>query len=203
MKGVMFENEIICPSKIICVGRNYTKHIEELGNKNPEEIVFFIKPNSSISTQLIKPDKKCRYEGEISFIFRNGQIAGVGFGIDLTLVGEQNRLKSKGLPWEKAKAFDNSAVFSQFVKIKPQHINSLKMELWINGQLRQSGSVADMIYKPEEIIGEMKKYFSVYDGDILMCGTPSGVGEFEKGDIFTGKIFIDNKPIIEAQWTAK
>lgn len=203
MKSVIFERKKVYPSKIICVGRNYTKHIEELGNKNPEEIVFFIKPNSSISNQLIKPEKRCRYEGEISFIFKDGEIAGVGFGIDLTLVDEQNRLKSKGLPWEKAKAFDNSAVFSEFVKINPSDINDLSLELYINGKLKQKGSIKEMIYKPYEIITEMKKYFTLYDCDILMTGTPSGVGEFEKGDIFIGRIYLKNKIIVEGKWTAK
>ncbi len=201
MRYVVFNGEKVYPSKVLCVGRNYTKHIEELGNKNPEEIVLFLKPNSSISDFLIKPDKKCRYEGEISFIFKDGKITGVGFGIDLTLIEVQKRLKDRGLPWEKAKAFDGSAVFSEFVDIKD--INNIKMELWINGEIKQSGDLSEMIYTIDQIINEVKSYFSLNDYDILMCGTPEGVGEFEKGDIFIGKIFSGDKLITEGRWTVK
>ena len=203
MRYVIFENKKVYPSKIVCVGRNYEKHIKELKNKDPEEIVLFIKPNSSISEDIYKPNKACRYEGEISFIFEKGKPAGVGFGVDLTLVEEQNRLKKKGLPWEKAKAFDRSAVFSDFVKINPDIIESLRMELWINGDLKQSGSVKDMIYTPDQIIKEAKKYFSFYDYDILMCGTPEGVGYFNKGDIFEGKIFSENLFLVGGRWKVK
>ncbi|WP_457625840.1 fumarylacetoacetate hydrolase family protein [Persephonella sp.] len=203
MKTVIFEDRLYTPSKIICVGRNYYKHIKELKNKNPEEIVLFIKPNTSVSSQLIKPVKKCRYEGEISFIMKEGRIAGVGLGIDLTLVDEQERLKTKRLPWEKAKAFDSSAVFSDFVKIRSEDIEKIRMELFINGELRQSGDVSGMIYKPSEIIEEIKKYFTIYDGDIIMCGTPEGVGLFEKGDIFEGKIYINDRQVVQKRWTVK
>ncbi|ACO04395.1 MAG TPA: FAA hydrolase family protein [Persephonella sp.] len=201
MKRVVFDSKEVFPSKIICVGRNYTDHIRELGNKNPEEIVLFIKPNSSISDILLKPDERCRYEGEISFIFKDGQIAGVGLGIDLTLIDVQKRLKEKGLPWEKSKAFDNSAVFSDFVRV--DSIDYIRMELWINGKLRQSGSVSQMIYSVDQIVNEIKRYFSINDYDILMCGTPEGVGEFEKGDIFIGKIFSGDKLLTEGRWTAE
>ncbi|WP_457624039.1 fumarylacetoacetate hydrolase family protein [Persephonella sp.] len=201
MKGVIFEGRKVIPSKVLCVGRNFSGHIRELGNKNPEEIVLFIKPNSSISDQVIKPEKKCRFEGEISLIMINGRPAGVGFGIDLTLVEEQNRLKEKGLPWEKAKAFDNSAVFSHFVQIDSP--DGLEMELYINGKLRQKGGVDGMIYHPLEIIKEGEKYFSFYDYDILMCGTPEGVGNFEKGDIFEGKIFQNGRLLVQKRWTVK
>ncbi|SNZ03525.1 2-keto-4-pentenoate hydratase/2-oxohepta-3-ene-1,7-dioic acid hydratase (catechol pathway) [Persephonella hydrogeniphila] len=203
MKTVRFRNKTYSPSKIICVGRNYHRHIKELNNKDPEEIVLFIKPNSSLSEELIKPQKRCRYEGEISFIFEKGEIAGIGFGIDLTLVDEQERLKTKGLPWEKAKGFDNSAVFSEFVEIKPEEIQKVRMELFINGELRQSGDVSNMIYKPQQIVKEIKKYFSLYDGDILMCGTPEGVGQFEKGDIFEGKIYINDGLAVQEKWTVR
>ncbi len=203
MNWVRFEGRRVYPSKVICVGRNYHRHIKELNNKNPEEIVLFIKPNSSVTTQLIKPDKRCRYEGEISFLLKDWNICGVGFGIDLTLIDEQNRLKSKGLPWEKAKAFDNSAVFSDFTQITVEDVPNLKMELYINGELIQKGSVKEMIYSPEEILQEVKNYFSIYDYDILMCGTPEGVGQFEKGDIFTGRIILHNRILIEKRWTAE
>jgi len=189
MKYVIFEDKKVYPSKIICAGRNYHKHIKELKNKDPEEIVIFIKPNSSISRDIYKPEKLCRYEGEISFIFEEGKPAGVGFGIDLTLVEDQNRLKQKGL--------------SDFVRIKPEMIEEIRMELWINGVLKQSGSTKDMMYKPDQIINEAKNYFSFYDHDILMCGTPEGVGFFDIGDIFEGKIFFGDTLLVEGKWKVK
>ncbi|WP_457636274.1 fumarylacetoacetate hydrolase family protein [Persephonella sp.] len=203
MRHIIFEDKKVYPSKIVCVGRNYTKHIQELKNKDPEEIVLFIKPNSSISEDVYKPELSCRYEGEISLIFEKGQPVGVGFGIDLTLVEEQNRLKQKGLPWEKAKAFDRSAVFSKFVRISPDKIEHLRMELWINGDLKQSGRIKDMIYSPDQILKEAKRYFSFYDYDILMCGTPEGVGFFNKGDIFEGKVFLENLFLTGGRWKVK
>ncbi|WP_457623344.1 fumarylacetoacetate hydrolase family protein [Persephonella sp.] len=198
MKTVTFNGLKVTPSKIFCVGRNYTKHIEELKNQDPKEIVLFIKPNSSIGDRIRVSDKKCRYEGEISFIFKDGYLEGVGFGIDFTLVEEQERLKKKGLPWEKSKAFDGSAVFSDFVEISS--FDKISMELWINGQLRQKGSISEMIYKPDVIVSEIKRYFTPYNYDILMCGTPSGVGSFRKGDIFEGKILQNGKLLVQKEW---
>ncbi|WP_457639855.1 fumarylacetoacetate hydrolase family protein [Persephonella sp.] len=201
MKTVLFNGKNVAPSKIICVGRNYTEHIKELKNKNPEEVVLFIKPNSALSEELIKPEKPARYEGEISFIFEKDRISGVAFGIDITLTQEQNRLKSKGLPWEKAKAFDGSAVFSPFVPV--ERLSDLSMELYINGVLRQKGSVEEAIYSVEEVLTEIRKYFSIYDHDILMYGTPSGVGEIKKGDIFEGKILHRGEVVTEKRWCVK
>ncbi|RMD47006.1 MAG: FAA hydrolase family protein [Aquificota bacterium] len=198
MKKVMFNGKEIIPCKIVCVGRNYVEHIKELNNEIPEDIVLFIKPNSSISDKIFKPERKFRYEGEISFIIQNGKIAGVGFGIDLTLVEEQEKAKRKGLPWEKAKAFDKSAVFSEFVPV--QDTEGLEMELYINGSLKQKGDTSLMIFKVNQIIKKIQEYFSLEDGDIIMTGTPKGVGEFEKGDIFRGIIKKDGKTLIDKIW---
>ncbi len=198
MKKVKFEDIELYPSKIVCVGRNYYEHIQELNNKVPDDIVFFIKPNSSISQDLISPSKRCRYEGEISFIIFDNQIKGVGFGIDLTLIDEQEKAKKEGLPWEKAKAFDNSAVFSEFKSIK--NIDNLEMELYINGQLKQYGNIDLMIYKPYDILEKAKKYFSFENGDILMTGTPKGVGLVNKGDRYVGKILKDGLVVVEKEW---
>ncbi|EDP73494.1 fumarylacetoacetate hydrolase family protein [Hydrogenivirga sp. 128-5-R1-1] len=201
MKKVLFEGKEIYPSKILCVGRNYVEHIKELNNKVPNDIVFFIKPNSSISEELIKPDKKCRYEGEISFLIIKNKIKAVGFGIDLTFVDEQEKAKKERLPWEKAKAFDNSAVFSDFVEISD--VEGLEMELYINGELKQKATIELMIYKPYQILEKAKEYFSFENGDILMTGTPKGVGYFEKGDKFLGKIIKKGKTLIEREWIVK
>lgn len=198
MKTVVYKNKEITPSKIVCVGRNYIEHIDELNNPVPEDIVLFIKPNSSISDKVIKPKEICRYEGEISFLVMDGKFVAVGFGIDLTLVRQQQIAKEKGLPWEKAKSFDNSAVFSEFIEF--DNIDALKMKLFINGQLRQFGTIDMMIYKPVDILRKIKEYFSLEDGDIVMTGTPKGVGEFEIGDEFVGQIFEGDKLLVEGRW---
>ncbi len=118
-------------SKIVCVGRNYVEHIEELGNETPESIVLFNKPNSAISDELFYFSEDTRFEGEICFLIENKKINRVGFGLDLTKANIQSYLKSKGLPWERAKSFDGSAVFSEFVEFNG-NLESLKMELFIN-----------------------------------------------------------------------
>lgn len=204
MKNILIDNRSIYPSKVVCIGRNYSEHISELGNETPDEMVFFIKPNSSISDKLIFPKghKSCHYEGEISFLIEENKISAVGFGLDLTLRGAQSKLKKKGLPWERAKAFDNSAVFSEFVAFS-QDIKKLTMQLYINKQLKQESSYDLMINKPDDIIKEANTFLSFEDGDILMTGTPKGVGEFKVGDIFLGKILYDGKTLIERTFEVK
>ncbi|MFW2568417.1 fumarylacetoacetate hydrolase family protein [Aliarcobacter butzleri] len=201
MNKILLNDKEMIPSKVVCIGRNYVDHIKELNNEIPENMVFFIKPNSSISQKLIFPQNQisCHYEAEISFLIKEDKIVAVGFGLDLTLREIQSKLKEKGLPWERAKAFDNSAVFSKFVAFK-QDISKLEIELFINDELKQKGDYSLMINKPDEIIKEAKTFLSFEDGDILMSGTPKGVGEFKKGDIFVGKILYDNKVIIEEKF---
>ena len=201
MNKIFLENIEITPSKVVCIGRNYMDHIAELNNEVPEDMVFFIKPNSAISDKLNFPQNQnsCHYEAEISFLIEDDKISGVGFGLDLTLREVQSKLKEKGLPWERAKAFDNSAVFSKFIEFK-EDISKLEIELFINDELKQKGDYSLMINKPDEIIKEAKTFLSFEDGDILMSGTPKGVGEFKKGDIFVGKILYDKKVIIEEKF---
>ncbi|MCB9096826.1 MAG: fumarylacetoacetate hydrolase family protein, partial [Arcobacter sp.] len=136
------------------------------------------------------------YEAEISFLIEDDKITGVGFGLDLTLREVQSKLKEKGLPWERAKAFDGSAVFSKF-KSFSDDVSKIGIELYINGELKQKGDYSLMINKPIDIIKEAKTFLSFEDGDILMSGTPKGVGAFKKGDIFLGKILYENKVLIE------
>lgn len=201
MNKILLNDKEMIPSKVVCIGRNYVDHIKELNNEIPENMVFFIKPNSAISQKLIFPQNQtsCHYEAEISFLIKEDKIVAVGFGLDLTLREIQSKLKEKGLPWERAKAFDNSAVFSKFVAFK-QDISKLEIELFINDELKQKGDYSLMINKPDEIIKEAKTFLSFEDGDILMSGTPKGVGEFKKGDIFVGKISYDKKVIIEEKF---
>jgi len=199
MSQIQFEKEAVTPSKVVCVGRNYVAHIHELQNQIPGELVLFIKPNTSISETLICPEENCRYETEITFVMKDGRFAGMGIGLDLTLVDVQNRLKSKSLPWEKAKAFDASAVFSHFVPV-PESLENLSLALKINGELRQKGGVAEMIYKPEAILTETQQHFTLQDGDLLMTGTPKGVGTLVKGDTFEVALFDGDSEVLTHTW---
>lgn len=203
MKNIILKGGNIFPSKVVCIGRNYTEHIAELNNDTPDEMVFFLKPNSSITNKLVFPKahESCHYEAEISFLMEEGKISAVGFGLDLTLREVQSKLKAKGLPWERAKAFDNSAVFSKFVNFDGD-INKLEVELFINGELKQKGDTTLMINKPTEIIEEVNTFLSFDDGDILMTGTPKGVGKFVVGDEFLGRILYDGEVLIEEKFKA-
>jgi len=204
MKTVIVDNKVITPSKIICIGRNYVEHIAELGNEIPDEMVVFNKPNSAISTELLSHHQEpLHYEGELCFVIKNNQLSAVGFGLDLTKRGLQSKLKAKGLPWERAKAFNGAAVFSQFVAINQYDINSnLSLELSIDNELKQAGGVKLMMYKPADILSELKTYTALNDGDIIMTGTPKGVGLISKGASFKGRVLIANEEIISANWTA-
>ncbi len=203
MNCVLYNGKRVVPSKVVCIARNYVEHIEELNNEKPSEMALFIKPNSSITDRLILPDIGiCHYEAEISFIVINGELSGVGFGLDLTLRDIQKRLREQCLPWEKAKAFDNAAVFSEFVSLNVP-IESLGVELYINDELRQKGDVNLMINKPLEILKEATHYFTFEDYDILMSGTPKGVGTFNRKDRFRGRIVSDGKTLIEHEWVVE
>jgi 2-keto-4-pentenoate hydratase/2-oxohepta-3-ene-1,7-dioic acid hydratase in catechol pathway len=181
IKTIKFNNQILTPSKIVCIGRNYVEHIKELNNEIPQNMVIFNKPNSAISDKLYYFEDT-RFEGEICFLIQNKKISGVGVGIDLTKVTLQNYLKSKGLPWERAKAFNNSAVFSEFITL--DNFNNLDMKLYINDKLTQHATYELMIYKPHEILNEILSFMDLEDGDIIMSGTPKGVGFYKKGDVF-------------------
>ncbi len=200
-KILLNDNVDIFPSKVVCIGRNYVDHIKELNNEVPQEMIFFIKPNSSISDTLVFPknEQSCHYEAEISFLIEENKITAVGFGLDLTLREKQNVLKTKGLPWERAKAFRKSAVFSKFISFN-KDIENLEVELYINEELKQKGGVSLMINKPQEIINEAKTFLDFEDGDILMSGTPNGVGSFKIGDIFHGKLLYKNEVLVETRF---
>lgn len=202
MNQINFQKGKFNPCKVVCVGRNYVAHIEELGNEIPQEMVLFVKPNSSISKELAQVSDDCHYEGEISFLVKDKKLYGVGFGLDLTKRDMQSKLKSKGLPWERAKSFDKAAVFSDFIKLEDD-INSLRLELQINGKLAQSGGVDLMIYKPETVLKEIESFMSLDDFDIIMTGTPKGVGRYKKDDEFIGRIYSDEKLLVEKTWIVK
>ncbi len=200
MKNIKFNNRTLAPSKIICIGRNYVEHIEELNNETPDSMVIFNKPNSAISNELYFVSEDTRFEGEICFLIENSQIAGIGFGLDLTKADIQNKMKEKGLPWERAKAFDNSAVLSEFVVFSGD-ITALRLELFINDSLIQFATYDLMIYKPKEMLQEIESFMSFENGDIIMTGTPKGVGNYKRGDVFVGKIYEGETLLLEVKWT--
>lgn len=204
MTTILIDNRKIKPSKVVCVGRNYAEHIKELNNAIPDQMVVFNKPNTSITTELRSYHQEAlHYEGEICFTIKNKQIYSVGFGLDLTKRHLQAELKSKQLPWERAKAFDGSAVLSKFIRLSEGNWQGLSLELLINGVRVQSGGVNNMLYSPDDIVREVQSYTTLNNGDVIMTGTPSGVGIVQMGDIFTGRIKQYDQVLIESQWIAK
>ena len=203
LRSVLLEGARVVPGKIVCIGRNYVDHIHELGNEVPDEMVVFIKPNSAISGELYAVHQEpLHYETEICFLVKNKGLAAVGIGLDLTKRALQSRLKERALPWERAKAFDGSAVFSDFVAID-ELPGALRIELDINGAPAQRGEMAQMIHLPQQILRECQTFLTLDDNDILMTGTPKGVGQVQPGDQFTARLYLDDELLIEANWLAK
>lgn len=202
---INYEGKLLKVGKIVCVGRNYVEHIEELKNELPENMVVFMKPASALSDILhsLHVNQKIHYEGEICFLVQDNQFVGVGFGLDLTKRELQSYLKEKGLPWERAKCFDGSVLLSSFVKIEPSDMQKLSLKLYINTKLIQDGNVSQMIYKPNNILEEIQSFAKLDDFDVVMSGTPKGVGEVKKGDEFLGLICLDGKTLVEKRWIAE
>ena len=201
--------------KIICVGRNYADHIAELENEKSEEPVLFLKPDTSI---LLKNQPffipvfsdDVHYEVEvlvrinrvgkhIQVKFAHKYYDEIGLGIDFTARDLQKKLKEKGLPWEKAKAFDGAAVVGEKwqKKNKLQNINNLGFSLQRNGEEVQKASTALMLWKVDELIAYISQYFTLKIGDIIFTGTPAGVGPVAINDELTG--FIENERIFSIQ----
>lgn len=198
------DNEAFRAGKIVCVGRNYSEHVQELKNEIPENIVVFMKPSSCISEELHSKhlDESVHYEGEICFLIQSGCLKGVGFGLDLTKRELQAYLKQKGLPWERAKCFDGAAVFSDFVSFE-EDVHKLSLQLYKDEVMIQEGSVTQMMYKPDAMIQEITSFSRLEDYDIIMSGTPKGVGVLEKGSRYKGKILYEGNILIEKEWMAK
>lgn len=202
MKAIEVEGEKRYSSKVVCVGRNYVEHIEELGNEVPEQMVLFFKPNSAISDSLIAVrGEPLHYEAEIALVVCDNAFRWVGFALDLTKRALQSKLKAKGLPWERCKAFDGSAVVSPFVALEGD-CESLELEMWVDGELRQKGGVQTMIHKPQEVLQEVRSFSSLEDYDVVMTGTPKGVGEVVLGSEYTGVIKYAGREILRQSWTA-
>jgi 2-keto-4-pentenoate hydratase/2-oxohepta-3-ene-1,7-dioic acid hydratase in catechol pathway len=211
-KSSAHSEQEITPSKVVCIGRNYVDHIKELANEMPDEMVVFIKPNSAISSTLLAMhnDDALHYEAELSFLYQAGKFTAVALGLDLTKREVQGKLKVKGLPWERAKAFDKSAVFSDFVSIEQEDIKNLNLSLLINDDLKQQGGVNLMMAKPDDILKELQTFLSLEDGDIVMTGTPKGVGLIAPSDNFVGQVFLSeansqmpNRVLLDCDWQAK
>ncbi|MEH6589125.1 MAG: fumarylacetoacetate hydrolase family protein [Halioglobus sp.] len=202
MQVISIEGQAMTPSKIVCIGRNYAAHIAELGNEIPDNMVVFFKPNSAIGQTLhCDLGERLHFEGELAFVIQDNKLAAVGFGLDLTKRALQSKLKDKGLPWERAKSFDGAALFSEFVALPPD-IQTLSLKLTINGEIRQSGGVPLMMYPPDTIVSELASFTTLEDGDVIMTGTPAGVGEVSKGDTFTGEVLADEHVLVSKSWKA-
>lgn len=202
MNSVTVNGKEVVPSKIVCVGRNYVAHVEELGNELPDEMVIFLKPNSAIGDSLVAfREEPIHYEAEICFMVENGGLGAVGCGLDLTRRKLQGELKDKGLPWERSKAFDGAALFSSFVNYE-EGTGILGIELEVDGELRQRGDTTMMLYPPARVIEKIREVMSLEDGDIIMTGTPGGVGEVRPGEVFHVRITADSGLLAEGQWLA-
>jgi 2-keto-4-pentenoate hydratase/2-oxohepta-3-ene-1,7-dioic acid hydratase in catechol pathway len=202
MNVVIVDENPIIPSKIICIGRNYVDHIAELNNEVPDEMVVFLKPNSAISTQLQSFHQEAlHYEAELCFLYQQGKFTAVAVGLDLTKRTLQTKLKAKGLPWERAKAFNGAAVFSDFISIDKID-DSLSLTLSIDGNVIQAGGVELMMVKPDEILAQLQSFIDFEDGDIVMTGTPKGVGKIVSGSQFIGKVICQGETLTSSTWLA-
>ena len=185
--------------KIVCLARNYADHARELGNETPEAPVLFMKPASAVigdgeTVNIPGFSRDCHHEVELAILIGRraktlkeadaGQaIAGYGVAIDMTLRDVQGELKKKGLPWEVAKGFDTSCPLSDFVPasaVSDPHNLTLRLE--VNGQVRQLGSTSLMINRIPEIIAHVSSIFTLEPGDVILTGTPAGVGPVIAGD---------------------
>ena len=191
--------------KILCIGRNYVDHIKELGNDMPERPVIFMKPASSVigeGEEIVIPpySNDCHHEAELALLIGTGgkeipagealgHVAGYGVAIDLTLRDVQAEQKKKGLPWEIAKGFDTACPLSPFVPAArvgdPQE---LRITLTVNGEPRQDGSTSLMIHRIPELISYLSSVFTLSPGDLILTGTPAGVGPIKSGDQVVAEI---------------
>ncbi|MEP3208768.1 MAG: fumarylacetoacetate hydrolase family protein [Maribacter sp.] len=189
--------------KIICIGRNYTDHIEELENERPDEPVVFIKPDSAVLPKqqafyIPEFSNEIHYEVEvlvriekvgkhIDKKFAHKYYSEIGLGIDFTARDLQTELKGKGLPWEKAKGFDGAAVVGKWLNVSSfNDLNDLSFSLFKNGVEVQKGNTSLMLWKIDALISYVSKFFMLKKGDIIFTGTPAGVGKIEVNDYLSG-----------------
>lgn len=197
--------------KFICVGRNYSNHAKELNNEIPKDPVLFIKPDTALARPgddwyipeftenlqhevevLIKISKVGKY---IQPEFAGNYYSEIGLGIDFTARDLQDRLKEKGLPWEKSKAFDRSALIGNFVSKEKFNLDNLNFSLAKNGKIQQKGNTSEMIFSFDYLISYISQYFTLKMGDIIFTGTPLGVSKLSENDFLEG--FIENEKFFE------
>jgi len=194
--------------KLICIGRNYTKHIEELENEKPTDPVVFLKPDTAILLKkqpFFIPDFSDDVHYEVEILVKINRVGKhinkkfahkyyeeIGLGIDFTARDLQSKLKEKGLPWEKAKAFDGAAVIGKWLPVNAiQDVDAIEFSLKKNDKIVQNGNTSHMLWKIDELIEYVSKYFTLKIGDIIFTGTPAGVGKIIANDELKG--FIENK----------
>ena len=200
--SLQFDGQIFTAGKIVCIGRNYVEHIHELGNEIPDDMIVFNKPHTSISeTLLANQNEPLHYETEMCLLVREQRYAGIGIGFDLTKRDSQATLSQKGLPWERSKAFHGSATFSHFVPLDGD-VMDYSFTLHINNELQQEGDPSLMLYKPNVIMAELNKFMPLVDNDIVMTGTPKGVGQVVAGADYCARLFKGKELLIEKTWTA-
>ncbi|HLV51732.1 MAG TPA: fumarylacetoacetate hydrolase family protein [Flavobacterium sp.] len=194
--------------KIICVGRNYIDHINELSNQKPTEPVLFMKPDTSVLLKtfpFVIPDfsndvhhevevlvKICKVGKSISPKFAHKYYNQIGLGVDFTARDVQSKLKEKGLPWEIAKGFDGATVIGEFVdKEQFENLQNISFQLMKNDEVVQNGNTQDMLWQIDELISYISQFFTLKIGDIIFTGTPSGVSKVNSGDTLEG--FLEDK----------
>ena len=200
--------------KIICIGRNYADHIKELDNERPDEPVIFLKPDTAVLQKqlpfvipefsndvhhevevLVKISKVGKY---IDKKFAHKYYDEVGLGIDFTARDLQSKLKEKGLPWEKSKAFDGSAVIGEFLpKSDFGSLDKINFELFKNGEVAQKGNTEMMLWNIDAIIAHISQYFTLKKGDIIFTGTPQGVAKVNSDDVLEG--FLEGNKLFRIQ----
>jgi len=191
--------------KIICIGRNYASHIEELKNERPAEPVIFMKPDTAVLQKqfpFVIPEFSDDVHHEVEVLVKISKVGKyidpkfahkyydeIGLGIDFTARDIQAKLKEKGLPWEKAKAFDGSAVIGDFVnKSEFGTLDNINFELTNNGVIAQKGITSNMLWQIDELIANVSQYFTLKTGDIIFTGTPEGVAKVNPGDVLEGSL---------------
>lgn len=198
--------------KIICVGRNYAAHAAELNNPTPDQPIIFLKPDTALARgtdDFYLPDFSADVHHECEVVFRIGKqgkhvqpefalgyIDGVGLGIDFTARDLQSQLKAKCLPWELAKAFNNSAPVSEILPIAQfPDLRNINFELKVNGQTRQQGNTGLTLFSLQTLITFVSQYFTLKTGDLLFTGTPAGVAAVKQGDHLEG--FLEGRKMLD------
>ena len=199
--------------KIICVGKNYLKHIDELNSSKEDEPVIFLKPDTSIiqkNQPFFIPEFSNEIHYEIEIIlkfnrlgkhieskFSNKYFNQISLGVDFTARDFQNKFKERGLPWDISKGFDNSALIGDWKSIKNYDLNNINFRLEKNGKIVQQSNSKNMIWKIDELIAYASKYFTIKIGDIMFTGTPEGVGVVSEDDLLEG--FLGNEKVFSVK----